>query len=53
MGGEGGLDAPEDEDARGVRQEWVNRWKSTLIEAKGRGRGWRGCGGITRKGDII
>lgn len=24
-------------DARGARQEWVNRWRSTLREAKRRG----------------
>jgi hypothetical protein len=31
------LDAPVYGDAREVRQEWVSRWKSTLIEAKGSG----------------
>jgi hypothetical protein len=30
------LDASAKEHARGVRQEWVNGWKSTCIEAKGR-----------------
>jgi hypothetical protein len=33
-------------DARVVRQEWVGRWRSTLIEVKGWGDGmmglWRG-----------
>jgi hypothetical protein len=33
-------------------------WESTLIEAQGRGEGeerdgMRGCGGITRKGNIL
>jgi hypothetical protein len=35
----------------------VNGWRSTLIESKGRGggkeMGWRVCGGVTGKGDII
>ena len=28
------LDAPEKEDARLVKQEWVGGWRSTLTEAK-------------------
>jgi hypothetical protein len=39
-----------------VRWEWVNGWRSTLIEAKGRrerGGRIRCCGGVTKKGDII
>jgi len=42
-------------DVRGVRQEWVNRWRSTIIE-KGKGETGNGigmgrvCGGVTRKG---
>jgi ribosome modulation factor len=36
--GRGGrLDVPASGNARRVRQEWVNGWRSTLIEAKGRG----------------
>ena len=31
------LDAPAKEDARGMTQEWVGWWGSTLLEAKGRG----------------
>jgi hypothetical protein len=31
-----------------MRQEWVNRWRSTLIEAKGRGEG-DGMGGLWRR----
>jgi hypothetical protein len=45
-----GLDAPEEEDARRVTWEWVNRWGSTLLEAKGRGRGCSVCGGESWKG---
>jgi hypothetical protein len=39
-----------------MRQEWVSGRKSTLIEGKEsmvRGMGWRICGGVARKGDII
>jgi hypothetical protein len=38
-----------------VRQEWVSGWRSTFIEAKGRGERrdeMRVCGGVTRKEDI-
>ena len=28
-------------DTKAVRLEWVSGWRSTLIEAKGRGRGRR------------
>ena len=35
------LDAPEKGDARGVRQEWVDGWEITLLEAKGKGRGYK------------
>jgi hypothetical protein len=31
------LDASAQGDARGVRHEWVNGWRSTLMERKGRG----------------
>ena len=31
------------EDARGVRQEWVDRWGNSLLEAKVRGMTWGGC----------
>jgi hypothetical protein len=31
------VDAPEKEGARGVRREWVGEWRSSLLEAKGRG----------------
>ena len=41
----GRLDAPVKEDARVVRQEWVGRQRSTLLEAKGRG---NGMGGLQR-----
>ena len=38
INGRGGrLDALVQGDARGVSQEWVNGWKSSLIEAKRRG----------------
>jgi hypothetical protein len=46
---------PVQGDATAVRQEWVNKWRSTPIEAKGRGEmgdGMRG-GGATGKRDII
>jgi hypothetical protein len=36
-----------------VRQEWVNGLRSTLIEAKGKGKGgmgWRVGGGVTGRG---
>jgi hypothetical protein len=33
------LNAPKKEDARGVRQEKVNWWGSTLLEVKKRGGG--------------
>jgi hypothetical protein len=40
-----------------VRQEWVSRWKSSLIEAKGRRKRRDGMGGgggrVTGKGNII
>ena len=39
------LDVPAQADATAVRWEWVNGWRSTLIETKGRGErrmGWRG-----------
>ena len=29
--------APEKGDARGVRQEWLGGWGSTLLETKGNG----------------
>jgi hypothetical protein len=32
-------------DARAVRQEWVNGWRSTLIEANERGERGMGLGG--------
>jgi hypothetical protein len=38
-------------DARGVRQEWVCGWGSTLLGAKGRGVGWSVWGGKTWKED--
>jgi hypothetical protein len=50
------LDATAQGDARGVRQEWVNGWRSSLIKGKGRGLGWVGWGiGVeaTGKGYII
>jgi hypothetical protein len=31
------MKSPEKGDARGMRQEWVDGWGSTLLEAKGRG----------------
>jgi hypothetical protein len=36
-----------------VRQEWLGGWKSTIIEAKGRGNGMGGFRGETGKGDNI
>jgi hypothetical protein len=36
-----------------MRKEWVRRWRSTLIEVKGRGEGSDGmgtCGMVTGKG---
>jgi len=38
------LDAPAYGDARGVRQEWMSGWRSSLIKAKGKGRRGIGCG---------
>ena len=46
-------DASEKGDARGVRQEWVGGWGSTLLEANGRGFGRGFCEGETGKGDNI
>jgi len=40
-------------DARGVKKEWVGGWENILLEAKGRRRGWEGCGRETGKGDNI
>ena len=45
------LDAPGKGIAREVRQGWVSRWGSTLLEAKGRRNGvghlWSGdCAGV-------
>jgi len=40
INGRGGrLDALVQGNARGVRQKWVNGWRSTVIEPKGVGRG--------------
>ena len=39
------LDAPEKGDTRGVRQEWVDGWGNTLLEAKGS----RWDGGLRRE----
>jgi hypothetical protein len=40
ISGRGGrLDAPAQGDARGVRWEWANGWRSTLLETKGSGKG--------------
>jgi hypothetical protein len=39
-----------------VRLEWVSRWRSTLLETKGKEEKedrMGGCGGVTGKGDII
>jgi len=38
-----------------VSGEWVNGWRITLTEIKGRGRRGigGGCGVVARKGDII
>jgi hypothetical protein len=47
------LDAPEKGDARWMRQEWVGGWRSTLLEAKGRGMGWEVHGGEMGKEDNI
>jgi hypothetical protein len=44
-GREGRFDAPAWGDAREVMQEWVNGWRRTLIEAKGRGGEGVGCRG--------
>jgi hypothetical protein len=35
------LDAPENVDAKGMRQKWVGGWESTLLEAKGSVMEWR------------
>jgi hypothetical protein len=32
-----------------VRQEWVSGWRSTLIEAKGRGKRGDGMGGVVKR----
>jgi len=34
------LDAPEKGDVRGVKQEWVDEWESTILETKEQGMGW-------------
>lgn len=34
--------SPEKGDDRGVRQEWVCRWVSMVLEAKGKVIGWWG-----------
>jgi hypothetical protein len=31
------LDAPEKGDARGVKQEWMGGWGSSLLDKRGRG----------------
>jgi hypothetical protein len=47
INGRGGrLDAPVQGDARGVRWEWMDGWRSTLIEAKGMGQRGDGMGGF-------
>jgi hypothetical protein len=47
------FDTPENQDTRGVRQKWVGRWGSTLLEAKWtRGR-VRVHGGDPREGNNI
>jgi hypothetical protein len=46
------IDTPRKGDVRGVRQEWVGGWESTLFEAKERGMGWGFIEG-TSKGDTI
>ena len=50
------FDAPILGDFRVVMQEWVSRWRSTLMEAKRRrerGNLMGFCGGETGEGDII
>ena len=39
-------------DVRGVRQEWIGQWGSTLLEPKEWGNGMEGCVGETGKWDI-
>ena len=36
------LVAPEKEDARRIRWEWMSGWRSTLLETKWRGNGVEG-----------
>ena len=45
------LDTPVKGNTRAVRRDWVNGWKSTLIEANGKGMEWEDCRGDIRKGD--
>ena len=42
----GMLDAPQKGDAEAVGKESVGRWGSTLIQARGRGTGRCGMGGV-------
>ena len=44
------LDALEKGDARGVKQEWVGEWGSTILEAKGIGEWGLWGGGQFMKG---
>ena len=44
------LDAPEKEDAREVRQEWVGGWGSTFLEEKCTGMEWGFMEGRPEKG---
>jgi hypothetical protein len=48
-GREGRLDVPAQGDSRGLRQEWVNSWQSTIKETKGVGRG-KGMGRVLVEG---
>jgi hypothetical protein len=47
------LDAPKKGHDRGMRLEWVGGWRSTILEANGRGMGPGVHRGETQKGDNI
>jgi hypothetical protein len=47
------LDDPVQGKARPLRQEWVGKWGSTLIEAEEAGENRGTCGGETGQGNNI
>jgi len=48
----GSLDAPVLGDAKGVRQNWVSGWRSTLMDSNRRGRG-DGIGSLWRRNQEV